>query len=68
LRGLATYSPEESDEVTKVVPFSVSVTVILASGISAPDESFTVPTMLPVSFCAKVLDANASSRKKSQKV
>ena len=57
-----------TDEVTKVVPLSVSVTVIFASGINAPVESFTVPTMLPVSFCAKVLDANASSKRKSKKV
>src|SRR5215469_9860525 len=49
-RGLARYSPFAFVVVLNVVPRSTSVAVTLAPGRTAPDESLTVPTMLPISF------------------
>src|SRR5581483_3954889 len=60
-RGLAAYSPLVLVVVLNVVPRSLSVTETLAPATTAPEESLTVPTILPISFCADAKPAVRSS-------
>jgi hypothetical protein len=55
--------------VLNVVPRSVSLTVTFAPDTTAPEESRTLPTMLPMSFCAQATPATKTSTAKgNQKV
>ena len=46
------YSPDSFVEATDSPPRSVSIAVTRAPATTPPEESFTAPTMAPVSFCA----------------
>jgi hypothetical protein len=55
--------------VLNVVPRSASLTLTFAPGTIAPEESRTVPTMLPISFCAQAPPAiKTSTANDNQKV
>ena len=46
--------PVEVDLVESMTPVASFVSVIVALGTIAPDESVTVPVMPPVSICAEI--------------
>jgi hypothetical protein len=52
------YKPDWSEAVVLSAPVSIFVTVTLALGTTAPEGSFTVPVICPVSVCAIALTAN----------
>src|SRR5215469_14171699 len=49
------YVPVAVDSVSAAVFVPTFVSVIFAPGIAAPDESVTVPVMLPVSSCPNIV-------------